>query len=270
MKFHKLAKLFPLLDEVELRALADDIKKNGLIEPIWTFEDQILDGRNRFNACEAIGVKPKFQEYKGSDPVAFVIAINILRRHLSPWQLAILASEPALIEHYREQAKERETLGKAKLPDPSMAGQVRDQAGAAVGVSGKYVEYAMKIRELAPELVEPSKAGKLDAITAVALADAPSGLRNRTLERLMENKISIKEARAALQPAKAAAAPGPKQQLLDQVMSALDGLDEAVNALVKSSLPETTKREYGRLTFEKISIILTRLKKVYDYSDDVR
>src|ERR1700676_387730 len=83
MKPHPIAEPFPLMDADELRKLADNIKANGLREPIITFEEKILDGNNRFEACKIAGVEPQFEEYEGDDPVAYVISHNLTRRHLS-------------------------------------------------------------------------------------------------------------------------------------------------------------------------------------------
>jgi len=75
--------------------LIDDIKKNGLREPIITYEGKILDGRNRYRACVEAGVKPMFREYDpakdGDSPVSFVISLNLQRRHLSSSQRAMIA-----------------------------------------------------------------------------------------------------------------------------------------------------------------------------------
>ena len=54
--FHELANLFPLMEGAELEDLRDDIKSQGLKEPIWTFQGSILDGRNRVRASEAAGI----------------------------------------------------------------------------------------------------------------------------------------------------------------------------------------------------------------------
>jgi hypothetical protein len=55
LQLHPLANEFPLMDEAELKELADDIKKNGLIDPIAIYENKILDGRNRYKAANMVG-----------------------------------------------------------------------------------------------------------------------------------------------------------------------------------------------------------------------
>ena len=83
LEYHPIAEDFPKLPSDELRALARDIKANGLHEPIWLFEGKILDGRHRYQACLTEGVEPRFIEYEGGDPVAFVESMNYHRRHLT-------------------------------------------------------------------------------------------------------------------------------------------------------------------------------------------
>lgn len=46
MELHGFALLFPELGASELNQLAEDIKANGLIEPITLFEGKVLEGRN--------------------------------------------------------------------------------------------------------------------------------------------------------------------------------------------------------------------------------
>ena len=43
-------------------------------------EGLILDGRNRYRACEAAGIEPRFREFDGDDPLA---SLNVHRRSLS-------------------------------------------------------------------------------------------------------------------------------------------------------------------------------------------
>jgi ParB-like chromosome segregation protein Spo0J len=85
LEFHPLANRFPLMVGAEFEALVADIKANGLCEPITIFEDKILDGRNRYRACLEAGIEPEFEQFKGDEAAAtaFVISMNIYRRHLS-------------------------------------------------------------------------------------------------------------------------------------------------------------------------------------------
>jgi hypothetical protein len=80
---HPLAEMFPLMSEDELAALTADIKENGLQEAIDLYEGQIVDGRNRHAACLRCGIEPRFVEYRGDDPLGFIISKNLHRRHLS-------------------------------------------------------------------------------------------------------------------------------------------------------------------------------------------
>ena len=89
LKFHPLADMFPLMEDEEFDALVADIKANDLHEPIVVHQGKILDGRNRYRACLAAGIKPplaKFVPELEGDPRAYVISRNIVRRHLTAEQ----------------------------------------------------------------------------------------------------------------------------------------------------------------------------------------
>jgi len=61
-----IATIFPLMSEQESAALAEDILKNGLREPILTFNNQIVDGRNRYLTCKKLGIEPRYIEWDGT------------------------------------------------------------------------------------------------------------------------------------------------------------------------------------------------------------
>jgi hypothetical protein len=72
-EFHPLANFFPLLEDAELQALADDIREKEQKESIKLFNGKILDGRNRYRACWLASVKPWFEDISGEpDPLAYV------------------------------------------------------------------------------------------------------------------------------------------------------------------------------------------------------
>jgi hypothetical protein len=93
---HPLADLFPLMEGDDFAALVEDIRQNGLREPIVMSGGLIVDGRNRFRACRAGGVKPEMVELPGgTDPLAFVLSKNLHRRHLTVSQRAMIAARLA-------------------------------------------------------------------------------------------------------------------------------------------------------------------------------
>jgi hypothetical protein len=85
---HPLAEIFPMISEDELKELAEDIRKNGMIEQITLCEGKILDGRNRFAAGKLISFqfrRHNFRELRCDlNPRHYVISANIKRRHLTP------------------------------------------------------------------------------------------------------------------------------------------------------------------------------------------
>jgi hypothetical protein len=97
LDYHPLADIFPLMADDEFAELVADIKANGLHEPIVLLDDLILDGRNRYRACLAADVVPALTPFRGDDPVAFIISVNIRRRHLNQSQRAMVAAKLATL-----------------------------------------------------------------------------------------------------------------------------------------------------------------------------
>jgi len=153
MEFHEVANLFPMMTPDEFAGLKEDISRNGQIDPVWIYDGKIIDGRNRYLACTELGIEPLTREWHGDgDLVDFVVSMNVIRRHLSAGQKAFIAL--SLEDLYADRARNRQgsrTDIKEILPECSK-GQSRDQAGAVLGVSGRYVSIAKRIRNNAPEL----------------------------------------------------------------------------------------------------------------------
>ena len=55
---HPFAEVFPTLDGEAFDALVKDIDARDQQEPIWVYEGKILDGRNRYRACQILGRDP--------------------------------------------------------------------------------------------------------------------------------------------------------------------------------------------------------------------
>jgi ParB-like chromosome segregation protein Spo0J len=122
--FHPAADLFPLMSETELKEMADDIKKRGLIFPIVREKNGlIIAGRNRFLACQIAGVNPTFELFDGTEAeiIGFVIAENILRRHLNVEQrqdlltkLIAMTPEKSDRQIGKQIGVDHKTVGKAR------------------------------------------------------------------------------------------------------------------------------------------------------------
>ena len=135
MKPHPYADLLPLLEGEAFDSFVADIKTNGLLEPITIHEGMILDGRNRWNACKAAGVEPQFLEFDGDDPLAFVLSLNVHRRHLSESQRGMIAARLETLKHGDNQHKR----GDANLHVP------RADAAKRLNVSSRTVASAAAI-----------------------------------------------------------------------------------------------------------------------------
>jgi hypothetical protein len=83
LALHPLCALFPRMKGAELEELAEDIRRNGQREPGTLYQSKIIDGGNRFEGCRIAGRKFRAREYKGDDPLGFVLATNYRRRHLT-------------------------------------------------------------------------------------------------------------------------------------------------------------------------------------------
>src|SRR5215469_3602083 len=70
LAFHPLAKVFPLLEGAEFDRLVADIAAQDLLNSITLYQGKVLDGRNRFRACQAAGVAPRYVEFEGDDAAA--------------------------------------------------------------------------------------------------------------------------------------------------------------------------------------------------------
>lgn len=196
MKVHPAAALFPMLDDDELQALADDIATNGLRHPVIVDCNRVLlDGRNRLAACELAGVEPQSTVYVGSDPIGLIVSENVKRRHLNAGQLAFLAIE--VLPLYEAQAAKRRAHGTTAPGRTLVAGlpqglepKARDRAAKATGASGRNVQHAKALAAKAPDLADAVKAG------AATINDAASELRKRDAKARAEQRQTVWDAAA--------------------------------------------------------------------------
>jgi hypothetical protein len=153
---HPAAELFPMIEGSELESLVADISANGLQTPIATLDGQILDGRNRLEACTRANVKPRYQEVpKGTDPVRYITSANVHRRHLTTAQRAAIAAELANLEHGSNQRVRKEEGQNCPSSGTSI-----NEAAEMMNVSPRSVKNAKQRMRKNPEAHKAAKAGR--------------------------------------------------------------------------------------------------------------
>lgn len=152
MDFHEVADIFPMMGATEFDGLVRDIAEHGQREPIVIHNNMILDGRNRYKACIKLGLKPITREWDGDgSPVAYVISLNLHRRHLNESQRSLVAAKVANMP-----------LGGATYRSANLQTDSISQAEAArmLNVSTRSVATAVKVqREATPDTVAEVERG---------------------------------------------------------------------------------------------------------------
>jgi FtsZ-binding cell division protein ZapB len=166
---HPLSAAFPSMPEVDLEALAEDIKKHGQRDDGVMYEGMVLDGWHRYLACEKAGVKFFALQFDGDDPVAFVLGKNLHRRHMTGSQRAA-AVVAATNWRPRGDQKSRSAPGADRT-----AKQLAEQAE----VSERTIEHA-KAAEKAG-LGDVVREGVVSAKRAAEIAKLPRAKREKAL-----------------------------------------------------------------------------------------
>ena len=72
---HAAAALFPEMDKKRYTELRLSIREHGLLNSIVLYQGEILDGRNRYQACIDENVAPRFEDYAGN-PFQYAWMVN--------------------------------------------------------------------------------------------------------------------------------------------------------------------------------------------------
>jgi hypothetical protein len=162
---HPLSSLFPAMKDAEFAELVEDLKRNGLLMSIVVYEGKILEGRNRNRGCIEAEVTPHYVEYIGSDPLEFIVSVNLHRRHLTTAQRAMIASKLATMKWGGDRTSEEQRLNLALAPSeaasPALTEITLKQAANRLQVSRASAVKAKAIAKAAPDVAAQVEAGKL-------------------------------------------------------------------------------------------------------------
>jgi hypothetical protein len=211
-EFHDVANFWPLMEGKDFDDLVESVRREGQLIDIELWEDKIIDGRNRYRACEKLGFEPQFAEVDltGRDVVSYVHALNGDRRHMTPSQLAMVGEKA--FEYYEKLAKERQKEHGKTAPGKrgntpgtitgSVSADARDQAGKAVGVCGSLIDRARVVKEKGvPELAEAVEQGRMSVSRAakVARCDESKQREEASAATFSKGRFRKKEHRQAME-----------------------------------------------------------------------
>lgn len=230
METHEFARIAPEMAGEAFAELCASVKEHGLREPIVLLDDAVLDGRHRWRACSKVGVKPIFRKFgsrpsDGDDPLAFVLDMNVNRRHLDESQRALIGSRVATLrrggdrrsEAFKGQNYPLKTEDAAKLRRGGKGGShtegdrqncLSQQAAAKlVRVSPKLIKAARKVLEKgSPELVRAVEQGRVAVSAAQSLVSLP-----RKAQVAITQAADQRTRRTLIADAKRAAREQPKE-----------------------------------------------------------
>jgi ParB-like chromosome segregation protein Spo0J len=211
MKTHWVADMYPL-NESDVEPLAESIKANGQRTPILALKDgTIIDGRNRWLACQKAGVEPNITIINpdGEDvPEETLWAIatdcNSMRRDMTSSLRACLAAE-SWKRLYPEGAPRsgRPIKGESKS---KIVLTFEDFAKQSFKVSEAYAKQALAILNHSPELLEDAKNGLAEAYKTYQARAAEDRVKRQNMklledptssdirERVANNNLELEEA----------------------------------------------------------------------------
>lgn len=249
VRWHEYADLFPWIEGQAREELKADIAKNGVLEPVVFLGGAILDGRNRYTIARELGIEYPRVEYTGDDPLAFVLAKNLSRRHLTDRQRADVAAKIAKLP---KGANQHTPIG-----GPSIAA-----AAKLMDVPVKAVERAKAIQEYAaPELKQAYEAGQVSQSAAAELAKLPAEEQVKVVAegKAAEAAKQVREQRKAEQPVptKRTAVPIAEFEAVEAERDELREENAALRADVERLTAEVAKfadlkMEYDRGGFEEV------------------
>jgi N6-adenosine-specific RNA methylase IME4 len=169
LRVHPAALHFPRMSEKDAAALREDIRLNGQLVPIWTLNDEIVDGRERYDACLELGIEPKLARLDGKmSAEQAVVSHNLNRKHFTESQRAMAACRLVTTRRGSNQSDN----GKV----------TQDEVANLVGVSIDSIQRALTVLKAGDKrLVGLVENGKLTAFTGSKVAGLSADNREKAV-----------------------------------------------------------------------------------------
>lgn len=218
---HPAAEIFPPMNDDEFQRLVADIRDHGQRDPIVVHQSAVIDGRNRFLACQRLGIEPKSVEWDGVGTIeAFVVSKNLHRRHLNESQRAMIAARLATLRHGSNQYRKEDASIDASSPTPVSERTAQTEAAKLLNVSRPSVQRARVVLEKGTK--EEIKSVEEGAAAVSSVAKTIKAKQAPPVPAGPLNVAHIKNYQGRRYPTRPVA---------DRMANALDQLDNAIEAI---------------------------------------
>ena len=204
-EIHEMANLFPMITGPAWKDFVNAIKTNGVTEEIVLTPDgkTIIDGRNRYKACQELGIKLLTRKFgsrptDGTSIVSYVIRANLQRRQLDDSQRAMVGARLSKLGRGQKSKDGKEltqdditALLNVSGASLSRAKRAQDKATKAIRVMVEEKEISVSVgaalaglsvdeqnalategaaacRKAAMKIMQPAKSGDTKAVEAQA------------------------------------------------------------------------------------------------------
>lgn len=177
----------------EFESLKNDIQSNGFdkTRPVISFENAIIDGWHRYQACKQLDIEPVIVEFQGSqeDAIFYIISTNN-RRNLNKGQMACMAvAAIKIIESIKAESKQGQrtdlTLGNnyPEVKIDNYKNRTASKLAEKFQTNDKYIKDAKRINKENPLLFARIEKG------TITIPEALKELRTEAREKVKESLI---------------------------------------------------------------------------------
>jgi ParB-like chromosome segregation protein Spo0J len=231
LEFHPISEIFPLIEGKEFDDLVADVRKHGIREPIWLYQGKILDGRNRYLAAQSARVPCPHAIFDEEDPVAFVISLNLKRRHLDESQRGMAGAKLA---NMRQGA--RTDIGPIGPRSNSDAAKLMNVGTTTVKRSKKV------LRDGDRKLIEAVERGDISVSTGANIASLPKKDQRAAIaggeEAVVRAAHSTRSANANKKASNITAV-----AINNDLLKFYITIEDRLQKLANTTMPEETKSE---------------------------
>lgn len=208
MQKHKY-NIFPDASKEDFDLLVCDISKNGydLDFPIILYQGAILDGWNRWRACQQVGEKPATKEFTGSDTDAINYTLRTnKRRNLTSSQWATIAvdaeeimaaiAEEVELERRKKQSETQSMIEPMAEQIPPQAKYERESATKTATIfntNGNYIKAAKRLKATNPEAFKAVQSGEKTITQVKKEIKIEKKEQERTETAVMLQSVNIEE-----------------------------------------------------------------------------